>query len=304
MKITKYAAFFATALFAVSFVTSHVFAITDGGSGQVGVVSSNSSNTDQDAPAGVNSSSAAHTSQDSNAGVVSNSSTDTAQDAPAGVNSNSSTNTNQDTPAPVIPTTNTGGSTGNGGPTAFGGGSSGGNAVVAVSTSSGTSTISCPLISTFMKQGWNNNASEVSKLQFFLKASEKLNVDINGSFDQKTEDAVKAFQQKYMSDVMGPWGATKTSGVVLITTSKKINELACQQPLVLSASDLAAIQSYRTRTEGQNSTSTDIGSAAGQANLALATTSGNGANLATDNTASVGNASILQRFWNFLTNLF
>jgi len=99
-----------------------------------------------------------------------------------------------------------------------------------------------------------------------------LTVD-NGIFDQQTENAVRAFQSKYMSDVMGPWGATQSSGYVYITTLKKVNEIACNTSLTLSPSELAIVNAYKdqqnqnsnvTGTPGSINASTTLNSEIGQ----------------------------------------
>jgi peptidoglycan hydrolase-like protein with peptidoglycan-binding domain len=98
----------------------------------------------------------------------------------------------------------------------------------------------------------------VAKLQAFLKDSQGLNVTVNGIFDQQTYNAVKDFQQKYLSDVMGPWGSTQTSGYVYITTEKKINELACNTSLTLSPEELTIINAYKSQ-QGQNGSNNTTG---------------------------------------------
>ena len=192
--------------------------------------------------------------------------------------------------------------------TSSGGGSSGGGfapsylAVVPPTTS-------CPLITTFMTLGDNNNSAEVAKLQSFLKDTENLDVDVNGIFDQKTSDAISAFQIKYRSDILGPWGASLASGRVYITTLKKINELACQSPLTLSADELAVINAYKNRSTTGTSTTPIVGeNTNGNVNSSTSTPttpSEIGSNgTGSENTAAAGNTSVFGRFWNFLKNIF
>jgi peptidoglycan hydrolase-like protein with peptidoglycan-binding domain len=182
----------------------------------------------------------------------------------------------------------------------------------ATTTVPATATSSCPLITSYLKFGANNDRSQVASLQAFLKDSQNLSVDVNGIFDQKTLDAVKAFQSKYMSQTMGPWGATQSSGYVYITTTKKINEIACNSPLTLNPSELAIIDSYKAQQNNATASATSTVGAVGAVgpivpNLNASTTpligqvqNANG----TANTASVVNASILQRLWGFIKNLF
>ncbi|MBX4181388.1 hypothetical protein KW807_00815, partial [Candidatus Parcubacteria bacterium] len=49
----------------------------------------------------------------------------------------------------------------------------------------------------------------------------------NGVFDQATKQAVEAFQLKYSSEVLAPWGISAPTGYVYITTLGKINQLLC-----------------------------------------------------------------------------
>src|SRR3989344_1055396 len=73
-----------------------------------------------------------------------------------------------------------------------------------------------------------NNPAEVLKLQYFLKKYEKLDVDVNGIFDQKTLGAVNAFQNRYAEVVLKKsWGINFSTGVVFITTKTKINDIVC-----------------------------------------------------------------------------
>jgi hypothetical protein len=130
--------------------------------------------------------------------------------------------------------------------------SSGGSSIIpllALSSTNGTTTpiLTCPLITTYMKFGGINNPTDVAKLQVFLKNSQGLDVTVNGIFDQQMENAVRAFQSKYMSQIMGPWGATQSSGYVYITTLKKVNEIACNTPLTLNLGELTIINAYKNQ---------------------------------------------------------
>lgn len=179
--------------------------------------------------------------------------------------------------------------------------SSGGSVQLFGTTNSTSAFIpgTCPLITDYLKAGSINDIAQVTKLQSFLKNVEKLNVDVNGVFDQKTEDAVKAFQTKYLASVMGPWDATRATGLVYITTLKKINELACASPFTLSADEQAIIKAYKDRTAETEQTA-EIGQ---QVTPVASST----LEVGTDdesNVAAVGRASILSRFWNFIKNLF
>lgn len=181
---------------------------------------------------------------------------------------------------------------------------SGGSSGVIVSTLPLLSNISsCSYLNSYMKMGSENNTAEVIKLQTILKNVEGANIDINGTFDQKTLDAVNAFQAKYVNEIMAPWGVTAPTGYVYITTQKKINELYCKAIYSLTAEQLKEIEAYRTGLQngtfevgnpsdlniGTTSTSTDIGSNAGNSQ-----------------TASVGSSidSFFGKIWGFIKWLF
>jgi len=258
------------------------------------VISNTSADADQDGAAGINSDSSSDLAQDGAAGINSNPSSDLDQDGPSGIVSNPGTDLDQDGPVVVPPVViDNGGS--NGGST---GGSNRSSRIVP--TVLGVATTSCPLITDYLKLGGSNNPVQVTNLQIFLKNSEKFDVDINGIFDTKTEAAVKAFQIKYMTSVLGPWGATRATGFVFITTQKKINELACAQPIVLSAQDRATIDAYNARTSSGSSVTEQVGTGTSETvdTISIDTVDTD------DNTAAAANASILGRFWNFIKNLF
>lgn len=108
---------------------------------------------------------------------------------------------------------------------------------------------SCTYINDYLTYGASNNSTEVTKLQSFLKETENINVDVNGSFDQKTFNAVKAFQVKYSNDILTPWGQTNPSGRVFYTTKKKINEIFCKTNFALTPAQLAEIATVKRNTE-------------------------------------------------------
>ena len=181
-----------------------------------------------------------------------------------------------------------------------GGSSSGGSRILFVNTASS----SCPLLTSYLKFGGNNDSSEVTKLQLFLKNSEGMNLTVNGTFDQVTFDAVRAFQQKYVSQTMGPWGSNTPTGFVYITTRNKINEIACNRAFALTDSDLAIINAFKNRlssetVSGATSTEMDAGSSSPEVvNPEIGSVTG------PSQTAAVGNTSILAKFWNFILDLF
>ncbi len=116
---------------------------------------------------------------------------------------------------------------------------------------SSTTTDTCPLLRDFLRYGIANDPSEVAKLQSFLRSTEGLDVDVNGTFDDKTLAGVNAFQTKYLSEVMGAWGASQPSGYVYITTKKKINQIACDLAFVINPDEQAIIDAYKSAVSSQ-----------------------------------------------------
>jgi hypothetical protein len=67
----------------------------------------------------------------------------------------------------------------------------------------------------------------VKILQAFLNKELGLTLEVNGEYDAATITAVKAFQTKYSSDVLSPWGIDESTGIVYKTTQRMINKIAC-----------------------------------------------------------------------------
>jgi hypothetical protein len=245
------------------------------------------------------------------ADVTSNVGTDADQDVSNTIVSNTSSDTDQDAGQVTPPTTPSDSNTGsNGGSSGSRGGGSNSSRSSSVAVTTTASITPCPLITTFMKINGTNDRADVSRLQIFLSNTEKLALDITGTFDAKTESAVKSFQKKYQNDILTPWGATLPSGNVYITTSKKINEIACAKPIQISASEQAIINAYKARVNSSTPvsvTDTETVTPAVQDETTTPVTNdeiGTTESPTTDNTAAVGNTSIFSRFWNFVTGLF
>src|SRR3989338_145459 len=121
-----------------------------------------------------------------------------------------------------------------------------GVAVPSVAGTQTVSTASCPnyIKSLLKRDSPNNNRDEVLRLQTFLKVNQGYDVDVNGTFDAKTEAAVSAFQIKYKAIILAPWGASIPSGTVSITTSKQINNLVCGKPLTMDKGEMAVLDAY------------------------------------------------------------
>ena len=102
----------------------------------------------------------------------------------------------------------------------------------------------------FLKQGHANDIQQVQRLQRFLAHDEGFrDVDISGSFDSVTFNAVQGFQERYRADILDPWGIANPTGYVYLTTRKKINEIYCNNTIdfLFSDSEQEEIDSYKQR---------------------------------------------------------
>lgn len=92
-----------------------------------------------------------------------------------------------------------------------------------------------------------NNQEQVLRLQAFLQAYAYDYVELTGTFDEPTLQAVRAFQARHAEDVLEPWGyePDEATGYVYITTKDKINEIYCNQSFELTAEETAEVNQYR-----------------------------------------------------------
>lgn len=101
--------------------------------------------------------------------------------------------------------------------------------VLGTSTAFSTTTDSCDrYLTAFIREGKENDADQVKRLQRFLRDFESAQITETGSYDTATLTAVHAFQAKYASDILKPWGISKSTGYVYLTTRKKVNEVFCR----------------------------------------------------------------------------
>jgi fibro-slime domain-containing protein len=105
---------------------------------------------------------------------------------------------------------------------------------------------SCEYLKEYLRIGYNNNSTEVLKLQLFLRNFEGFtNVPTHGFFDLETDRSVRVFQDRYSTDILAPWDLPGNTGYVYYTTKKKINEIYCQREFPLNPTQLAEIASFR-----------------------------------------------------------
>ncbi len=105
---------------------------------------------------------------------------------------------------------------------------------------------SCEYLKEYLRIGYNNNPTEVLKLQLFLKNFEGFaNISTSGFFDEVTDRSVRIFQDRYAADILTPWNLPGNTGYVYYTTKKKINEIYCQREFPLTPAQLAEIAEFR-----------------------------------------------------------
>lgn len=260
--------------------------------GNAGVVESAPAVTNQGNAGVVEGSTAPDVTNQGNAGVVEPSAPPVTNQGNAGVV--------ETTPVvpPVTPPTGGGGSSG-------GGSYSGGGSGYAQTTF--TNYASCTYLNDYLSINDVNSEIEVTKLQAFLKNTENLNVDINGKFDAKTFQAVKAFQFKYTTEVLSPWGTYMPTGRVFYTTKKKINEIYCRALFPLTAEQLADIQAFKNRPRITISTNTSENISIPVSTSTFATSStpiDSEGTIGDSQAGSVGTTSFGTRVWNFIKWLF
>jgi hypothetical protein len=190
--------------------------------------------------------------------------------------------------------------------------SGGGNIYVPLATTSvamiGTTTLTCPYLTSYITSSSTNDYVDIIKLQTFLKIfGNSPSLAITGAFDQATLNAVKTFQTLYTPDVLIPWGSTAhATGQVYVTTLRKINEIACNETLPLTVADMTIIQDYHNALAAENtiSTTTSAGSTiplVGELNPATSSNpSNNSALMANTNVTTSG----LSTFGHFLGGIF
>lgn len=187
--------------------------------------------------------------------------------------------------------------------------------------------ITCPVVTQMIKYGAENPLKDVSNLQRVLNDYEHAGVPVTGDYDEETRDAVIAFQRKYAPDILGPWGPTaQPSGIVSLTTAKKLDQIACQKQLTLDEREMKFISIVGAKaaravdTGGAADGST--ASAGSQRTYTFSTSASSGQNSADsqpssgqsqlqyypyDNdemTASAASGSIAQRFAAYIRALF
>jgi peptidoglycan hydrolase-like protein with peptidoglycan-binding domain len=80
-----------------------------------------------------------------------------------------------------------------------------------------------------IRLGAQNDPTQVTLLQRYLNTFEKSNLPVTGIYSEKDKQAVIAWQQKYASDILTPWGITNATGYVHTTSLQKFKSLFLAQ---------------------------------------------------------------------------
>jgi len=101
----------------------------------------------------------------------------------------------------------------------------------------GATTLSCsvtPYLTRPIKLGAVNNVLDVILLEQYLNTYEGANLPVDGFYSQADFEAVVKWQEKYSEEVLAPWGITKGTGYVFMTSLQKIKQVhgaACGQSI-------------------------------------------------------------------------
>jgi hypothetical protein len=110
--------------------------------------------------------------------------------------------------------------------------------------------ICVPLLDSYMRRDLQNDVEDVRDLQTFLKTIGGYDeVEVTGEYDEATVAGVHALQEKYATDILTPWGITRTTGFVYYTTQKKINELWCKRAFPLAPFQEEEIANFKKKVD-------------------------------------------------------
>ncbi len=116
-------------------------------------------------------------------------------------------------------------------------------------TGGGTTESSCYYLYDYLRKDFNNDPIEVKKLQVFLRDLEGYDVQITGVYDDQTIVSLDAFQNRYFSDILAPWGHDAPTGYTYILTKKKVNEIYCRRAFPVTPQQQEEIDSFRAFLE-------------------------------------------------------
>ncbi len=98
-----------------------------------------------------------------------------------------------------------------------------------------TASVCAPHMTGYIRYGADNDPLEVRKLQTFLNEKQGESLAVDGGYGLDDMEAVKRFQQKHKSEVLGVWGLSEPTGYVYRTTLMKINSFYCSASVTCPA---------------------------------------------------------------------
>ncbi|MAZ29826.1 hypothetical protein CL655_00910 [bacterium] len=113
----------------------------------------------------------------------------------------------------------------------------------------GASTTCTPYLTTYLRYGAANDATDTERLNAFLQVYTDEQLEVTDQFTAATERAVRQFQAEQAAEVLAPWGIAGPTGYVYYTTQKRINEIMCEGTVAfpLSSVQLQEIAWYRNQ---------------------------------------------------------
>lgn len=128
------------------------------------------------------------------------------------------------------------------------------------SSTGGSTENSCYYLRDYLRADFNNDPVEVKKLQVFLRDLEGVtNLQVTGIYDEATVAAVKAFQAKYSSDILSPWGDETPTGYTYLLTKKKVNEIYCKKAFPLTSEQENEVTAFRTFLQNLKNAGVNLG---------------------------------------------
>jgi len=157
-------------------------------------------------------------------------------------------------------------------------------------------------LTAFIGTGENNDPTQVMRLQTFLNTYEGATLTVNGIYDAPTLAATMAFQKKYGTDILHPWGIGAPTGYVYLTTRREINEIYCHftQNFPLSPNEQAIITAALTGGSGGGHT----GSSGTPSQTAAIAVTDMGTSTDSDSSMSSSSPVTGNPITNFFKNLF
>ncbi len=80
-----------------------------------------------------------------------------------------------------------------------------------------------------IRNGAKNSPAQVKLLQEYLNTFERNNLLVDGVYDKDDEAAVIAWQEKYASEILAPWGLSRGTGYIYKTSLQKLKSLFLAQ---------------------------------------------------------------------------